>query len=91
MARESKSEQIRLIDEKAKKEKKRWMLIMVAIMAVIVVVAAVVSMNSLKMLPGAIIAGVIALAITAKLCMERVGKVNDWHKSELNRLENKGY
>ena len=91
MARESKSEQIRLIDEKAKKDKKRWLLIMAAIMAAIVAVVVVICMVSLKSAPAALLGGVIGLAITAKLCMERVGKVNEWYKSELNRLENKGY
>lgn len=87
----TKEEQIREIDERAKKDKKKWLLIMVAIMAVIVIIAAVVAVISLAAAPAALIAAIIGLAITAKLCMEQVGKINQRHKNDLNKLDNKGH
>lgn len=88
---QTKEEQILAIDARAKKDKKRWLLIMAAIMLAIVAVAAVVAVVSLAAAPVALIAAIIGLAITAKLCMEQIAKVNERHKNDLNKLDNKGH
>jgi len=87
----TKEEQIRDNDERAMIDKKKWLLIMAGIMSFIVAVAAVVAIISLAAAPAALIAAIIGLAITAKLCMEQVGKINERHKNDLNKLDNKGH
>ncbi len=87
----TREEQIRAIDDRAAKDKKRWLCIMAAIMVVIAAVSAVVAVVNLAAAPAALIAAVIGLAITAKLCMEQVAKVNERHKNDLNKLDNKGH
>ncbi len=88
----TREEQIREIDVRAKKDKKRWIIIMLCIMAGIVgVAAALIAIIGLQAAVAGLIGGIIGLAITAKLCMAQVGKINERHRNDLNKLDNKGH
>ena len=88
----TREEQMLEIDARAKKDKKRWLLIMLAIMAAIIVVAvALIAIIGLQAMVASIIGGVIGLAIAAKLCMAQVAKINERHRNDLNKLDNKGH
>lgn len=88
----TREEQIREIDMCAKKDKKRWIIIMLCIMAGIVgVAAALIAIIGLQAAVAGLIGGIIGLAITAKLCMAQVGKINERHRNDLNKLDNKGH
>lgn len=92
MAQPTREEQIRAIDTAAQKDKTRWFIIMFAIMAAIVAAAvlAFVIFGTGALIAG-LIGGIIGLAITAKLCMAQIGKINQRHKADLNKLDNKGH
>ena len=88
----TREEQMLEIDARAKKDKKRWLLIMLAIMAAIIVIAvALIFFIGLEAMVASIIGGVIGLAIAAKLCMAQIGKINERHRNDLNKLDNKGH
>ena len=76
------------IDLRAKKDKTRWTIIMIAIMAAEIAVAAVVGLSSMKLLPYAFIFAIIAVAITAKLCMGQIGKILTRQQNERRRVDN---
>ena len=88
----TKEEQILAIDERAKKDKQNWLLIMLGIMVAIVGVAvALIVIIGLQAAVAGLIGGIIGLAITAKLCMAQIGKINERHRNDLNKLDNKGH
>ncbi len=88
----TREEQIKDIDLRAKKDKKRWIIIMLCIMAGIVGVAAIlIAIIGLQAAVAGLIGGIIGLAITAKLCMAQIGKINERHRNDLNKLDNKGH
>ena len=88
----TKEEEILAIDKRAKSDKTRWFIIMFAIMAAIVglAVLAYVIFGTGALVAG-LIGGIIGLAITAKLCMAQIGRINDRYKADLNKLDNKGH
>ncbi len=89
---QTREEQILEIDARAKKDKKRWLFIMFGIMAAIVAVAAaLIAVIGLQAAVAGLIGGIIGLAITAKLCMAQIGKINERHRNDLNKLDNKGH
>ena len=88
----TREEQLRAIDERAKSDKKKWLLIMLLIMAAIVgIVVAMIVIIGLGAAVAGFIGGVIGLAITAKLCMAQIAKINDRHRNDINKLDNKGH
>lgn len=89
---QTREEQILAIDERAKKDKKRWLIIMLCIMAAIVgIAAALIAIIGLQAAVAGLIGGIIGLAITAKLCMAQIAKINERHRNDLNKLDNKGH
>ncbi len=89
---QTREEQIRAIDERAKKDKRNWLLIMVGIMVAIVgVAAALIAIFGLQAAVAGLIGSIIGLAITAKLCMAQIGKINERYRNDLNKLDNKGH
>ncbi|MBE6768347.1 MAG: hypothetical protein E7549_05475 [Ruminococcaceae bacterium] len=89
---QTREEQILEIDARAKKDKQRWLFIMFGIMAAIVAVAAaLIAVIGLQAAVAGLIGGIIGLAITAKLCMAQIGKINERHRNDLNKLDNKGH
>ena len=88
----TREEQILEIDARAKKDKQRWLFIMLGIMvAIIAVAAAMIAIIGLGAAVAGLIGGIIGLAITAKLCMAQIAKINERHRNELNKLDNKGH
>lgn len=88
----TREEQMLEIDARAKKDKNRWLLIMFIIMAAIIGVAvALIAIIGLQAMVAGIIGGVIGLAIAAKLCMAQIAKINERHRNDLNKLDNKGH
>ena len=89
---QTREEQIWKIDARAKKDKQRWLIIMLSIMVAIVAIAAVlIAVIGLQAAVAGLIGGIIGLAITAKLCMAQIGKINERHRNDLNKLDNKGH
>lgn len=88
----TREEQILAIDTRAKKDKQKWLFIMLGIMVAIVGVAAtMIIVIGLQAAVAGLIGGIIGLAITAKLCMAQIGKINERHRNDLNKLDNKGH
>ncbi len=88
----TREEQMLEIDARAKKDKQRWLIIMLCIMAAIVGAAAVlIAIIGLQAAVAGLIGGIIGLAITAKLCMAQIAKINERHRNDLNKLDNKGH
>ncbi len=88
----TREEQILEIDACAKKDKNRWLAIMLCIMAAIIGVAmALIAIIGLQAAVAGLIGGIIGLAITAKLCMAQIAKINERHRNDLNKLDNKGH
>lgn len=89
---QTREEQILAIDARAKKDKQRWLFIMLGIMvAIVAVAAALIAIIGLQAAVAGLIGGIIGLAITAKLCMAQIGKINERHRNDLNKLDNKGH
>lgn len=79
------------IEQEARRGKRKWLLIMLAIMAVVIAASIVVSIvGGMQYAPYALIAAIIAVAITAKLCVDQMGKVMEWQKSEKSKLDSNG-
>ena len=88
----TREEQMLEIDARAKKDKNRWLLIMLFIMAAIIGAAAtLIAIFKLDAAVYAFIGLIIGLAITAKLCMAQIAKINERHRNDLNKLDNKGH
>lgn len=83
--------QMQEIERRARQGKRRWLLIMLAIMAALVAAAVLVCVfGGMQCAPYAIIFVVIALAITAKLCVGQMGKVMERQRTEKENLDGDG-
>ena len=83
-------EQMRRIDDEAKKGKRKWTLIMLVIVLVELGIAAGVAMIGMEYAPYALIFAIISVAITAKLCVAQMGKVLERQRSEREKMDTSG-
>lgn len=81
---------MRQIDLTAKKGKRKWIVIMLLIMVAVIGVAIGISCLGMQYAPYALIFAIIALAITAKLCVAQMGKVLERQRSEREKLDTSG-
>lgn len=79
------------IDKKASRDKRKWLMIMILIMAAIITACVLVSvLGGLQLAPYALIFAIIAVAITAKLCVAQMGKVLERQRNEREKLDTNG-
>lgn len=84
-------QQMEHIERQARQDRRRWLMIMIALMAVEIAAAVLVSVFAgMKYAPYALIFAIIALAITAKLCVDQMGRVMQRQRTEKEKLDNNG-